>query len=148
MYNVVVIGVGALYQVNVPLVPPAELTNAVGIPNPHWLEFDASGAAGTDFTVTTTALVSKQPVNGSVTVTVYVLEPIEVGDTAVELVDAPFVHEYVLSGKLDVAFNIELVPLQILAGLAVADVIPTTVLVTVVVAVFTQVVELFEPATL
>ena len=93
MYNVVVIGAGALYHVNVPLVPPAELTNAVGIPNPHWFEFDASGAAGTDLTVTVTALVSKQPVNGSVTVTVYVLEPIEVGDTAVELVDAPFVHE-------------------------------------------------------
>jgi hypothetical protein len=87
-------------------------------------------------------------VNGSVTVTVYVLEPIEVGETAVELVDAPFVHEYVLSGKLDVAFNTELVPLQMLEGLAVAPVIPTTVLVTVVVAVFTQVVELFDPAML
>ena len=53
-----------------------------------------------------------------------------------------------LSGKLDVAFSIELVPLQILDGLADAPVIPTTTLVTVVVAVFTQVVELFEPAML
>ena len=34
-----------------------------------------------------------------------------------------------------------------LEGLAVAPVIPTTVLVTVVVAVFTQVVELFDPVT-
>ena len=93
MYNVVVIGVGALYQVNVPLVPPAELTNADGIPNPHWFELDVSGAAGTDLTVTSTALVSKQPVYGSVTVTVYVFKPIVVGETAVELVDAPFVHE-------------------------------------------------------
>ena len=130
-----------------PLVPPAELTNAVGIPNPHWFELDASGATGTDLTVTATALVSKQPVNGSVTVTVYVFEPIVVGDTAVELVVAPLVHEYVLSGKLDEALNTALVPLQILDGLAVADVMPTTVLVNVVVAVFTQVVVLFDPVT-
>jgi hypothetical protein len=133
--------------VNVPLVPPEETTNALGIPNPHWFELDASGAAGTDLTVTSTALVSKQPVNGSVTVTVYVFEPIVVGDTAVELFVAPLVQEYVLSGKVDVAFNIELVPLQMLAGLAVADVIPTTVLDNVVVATFTHVVVLFEAVT-
>ena len=81
---------------------PGPDTEAVGTPAPHWLEFVATGVAGTGFTVTDTVPVLEQVVAGFTAVTVYVCVTgaavVLVGATVTELpVSGPGfqVHVYV-----------------------------------------------------